>query len=119
EGKNADRMRVALKDQQRVRIPRVIWRHTGRHVLTLEYAPGVKVDQIAELKARGFNLEEIGNELIYCYLEQVLIHGFFHADPHAGNLAVDDEGKIIIYDFGMMGEISASQRMAIAGCVTS
>ena len=119
EGKNADRMRVALKDQERIRIPRVIWRHTGRHVLTLEHAPGIKIDQIGELKARGFELEVIGNELIYCYLEQVLIHGFFHADPHAGNLAIDDEGKIIIYDFGMMGEISAAQRMAIAGCVTS
>jgi predicted unusual protein kinase regulating ubiquinone biosynthesis (AarF/ABC1/UbiB family) len=119
EGKNADRMRTALKEQTRIRIPRVIWKHTGRHVLTLEYAPGIKIDRTEELKAAGFDLENIGNELIYCYLEQVLIHGYFHADPHAGNLAIDEEGRIIIYDFGMVGEISESQRMAIAGCVTS
>ncbi|MDR3613962.1 MAG: AarF/UbiB family protein [Candidatus Obscuribacterales bacterium] len=119
EGKNADRMRTCLKEQTRIRIPRVIWKHTGRHVLTLEYAPGIKIDRKEELKAAGFDLETIGNELIYCYLEQVLIHGYFHADPHAGNLAIDEEGRIIIYDFGMVGEISEAQRMAIAGCVTS
>jgi predicted unusual protein kinase regulating ubiquinone biosynthesis (AarF/ABC1/UbiB family) len=119
EGKNADRMRTCLKEQTRIRIPRVIWKHTGRHVLTLEYAPGIKIDRKDELKAAGFDLETIGNELIYCYLEQVLIHGYFHADPHAGNLAIDEEGRIIIYDFGMVGEISEAQRLAIAGCVTS
>ena len=112
-------MRTALKEHTRIRIPRVIWKHTGRHVLTLEYAPGIKIDKHEELKAAGFDLETIGNELIFCYLEQVLIHGYFHADPHAGNLAIDEEGRIIIYDFGMVGEISESQRLAIAGCVTA
>lgn len=119
EGKNADRMRLNLRDSTRIRIPRVIWKYTGRHVLAFEYAPGIKIDKIKELKERNFDLVEIGNQLVYAYLEQVLIHGFFHADPHAGNLAIDDEGRIIIYDFGMVGEISEAQRLAIAGCVTS
>jgi hypothetical protein len=71
------------------------------------------------LKERNFDLVEIGNQLVYAYLEQVLIHGYFHADPHAGNLAIDAQGRIIMYDFGMVGEISEAQRLAIAGCVTS
>jgi len=119
EGKNADRMRLNLRDSTRIRIPRVIWKYTGRHVLAFEYVPGIKIDKINELKERNFDLIEIGNQLVYAYLEQVLIHGYFHADPHAGNLAIDDEGRIIIYDFGMVGEISEAQRLAIAGCVTS
>ena len=119
EGKNADRMRINLRDSARIRIPRVIWKYTGRHVLAFEYAPGIKIDHINELKERNFDLVEIGNQLVYAYLEQVLIHGYFHADPHAGNLAIDDDGRIIIYDFGMVGEISEAQRLAIAGCVTS
>ena len=112
-------MRINLRDSAQIRIPRVIWKYTGRHVLAFEYAPGIKIDRIAELKERNFDLVEIGNQLVYAYLEQVLIHGYFHADPHAGNLAIDDEGRIIIYDFGMVGEISEAQRLAIAGCVTS
>ncbi len=119
EGKNADRMRLNLRDSTHIRIPRVIWKYTGRHVLAFEYVPGIKIDKINELKERNFDLVEIGNQLVYAYLEQVLIHGYFHADPHAGNLAIDDEGRIIIYDFGMVGEISEAQRLAIAGCVTS
>ncbi|HEY9683148.1 MAG TPA: AarF/UbiB family protein [Oculatellaceae cyanobacterium] len=119
EGKNADRMRINLRDSGFIRIPRVIWKYTGRHVLAFEYCPGIKIDRISELKERGFDLIEIGNQLVYAYLEQVLIHGYFHADPHAGNLAIDDEGRIIMYDFGMVGEISEAQRLAIAGCVTS
>jgi predicted unusual protein kinase regulating ubiquinone biosynthesis (AarF/ABC1/UbiB family) len=119
EGKNADRMRLNLRDSTHIRIPRVIWKYTGRHVLAFEYVPGIKIDKINELKERSFDLVEIGNQLVYAYLEQVLIHGYFHADPHAGNLAIDDEGRIIIYDFGMVGEISEAQRLAIAGCVTS
>lgn len=119
EGKNADRMRINLRDSGSIRIPRVIWKYTGRHVLAFEYCPGIKIDRISELKERNFDLIEIGNQLVYAYLEQVLIHGYFHADPHAGNLAIDDEGRIIMYDFGMVGEISEAQRLAIAGCVTS
>jgi predicted unusual protein kinase regulating ubiquinone biosynthesis (AarF/ABC1/UbiB family) len=117
EGRNADRLRRAVRSKPYIRVPRVIWKYTGRHVLALEYIPGTKISQVDELKEKGFDLEHLGNLLINCYLEQFVLTGFFHADPHAGNLAVDDYGRLIIYDFGMMGEIQEAQRRALLQCV--
>lgn len=117
EGRNADKLRKLVRANPRIRVPRVHWRFTGRHVLTLEYIPGIKISQVDELKARGLDLEKLGTMLVNCYLEQFVLTGFFHADPHAGNLAVDPTGRLIIYDFGMMGEISESQRQALLACV--
>lgn len=119
EGKNADRVRQILKDNPDIRVPRVIWKYTGKRVLTLEYIPGIKVDRIEELRNSGLDLTEIGNKLVSCYLDQVLLHGFFHADPHAGNIAIDLHGSIVIYDFGMIGRISEKQRNAITGCIAA
>lgn len=119
EGRNADRIRQILKDQKAMRIPRVYWKLTGRKVLTLEYLPGVKIDNKAEIERQGIDPVGIGNNLVGAYMEQVLMHGFFHADPHAGNLAVGPDGRIVIYDFGMVGEISQTQREAILGCIAS
>lgn len=119
EGRNADRARRLMRDHLEIRIPRVYWRYTGRRVLTLEFLPGTKIDCIEELQARNIDLAKIGNELISSYLDQVLLHGFFHADPHAGNLSVDNDGKIIIYDFGMMGEITEAERDAMMGAIVA
>lgn len=117
EGRNADRLRHALRDRKNILIPRVLWKFTGRKVLTLEFIPGTKIDNIAELNAMNLDLNEVGKELIDCYMEQVMTNGFFHADPHAGNLAVQPKGKIVIYDFGMMGEVSQEQRDTIWGAI--
>jgi predicted unusual protein kinase regulating ubiquinone biosynthesis (AarF/ABC1/UbiB family) len=119
EGRNADRIRNALKEHKSMRIPRVLWKLTGRRVLTLEYLPGIKIDNVAEISKTGVDPVAIGNNLVAAYMEQVLTHGFFHADPHAGNLAVGPDGSIVIYDFGMVGEISQLQREAILGCIAS
>ncbi|MGH9552771.1 MAG: ABC1 kinase family protein, partial [Terriglobales bacterium] len=86
EGRNADRIRTMLKNHPDIQIPRVYWKYTGRRVLTLEYLPGTKVDRVKELEAQGINRSKIGNQLVTVYLEMVLMHGFFHADPHAGNI---------------------------------
>lgn len=117
EGRNADRLRRAVRSKPHIRVPRVIWKYTGRHVLALEYIPGTKISQTNDLRAQGFDLEQVGNMLVNCYLEQFVITGFFHADPHAGNLAIDDYGRLIIYDFGMMGEITEDNRRALLQCV--
>lgn len=119
EGRNADRLRRVLRDYPDIRVPRVFWKYTGRRVLTLEFLPGTKIDRVKELLERNVNLPRLGKQLVNCYLEQVLMHGFFHADPHAGNLAVDEEGRLVIYDFGMVGEISDEQRQAITGCISA
>lgn len=117
EGRNADRLRRLMRDRTDVRIPRVIWKHSGRRVLTLEYIEGIKIDRVEELKVHGIDPGQVGAILITCYLEQIILKRFFHADPHAGNLAVDTKGRLIIYDFGMVGEISEAQRRALLSCV--
>jgi len=119
EGRNADRVRIMLKDQPEMQIPRVYWKYTGRRVLTLEYLPGIKIDNVKELLAQGYDPGKIGNQLVASYLEMVLMHGFFHADPHAGNLCIGPDGRIIIYDFGMTGEITDAQREDITGCIAA
>jgi predicted unusual protein kinase regulating ubiquinone biosynthesis (AarF/ABC1/UbiB family) len=119
EGKNADRLRQILKGHPEIRVPRIFWKYAGKRVLTLEYIPGIKVDDIKALEDSGLDLIAIGNRLVSCYLDQVLLHGFFHADPHAGNLAIDDWGNVVLYDFGMIGEITDVQRDAITGCIAA
>ncbi|MBI4534224.1 MAG: AarF/ABC1/UbiB kinase family protein, partial [Candidatus Melainabacteria bacterium] len=119
EGRNADRLRSILRQDVHVKVPRVHWRYTGRKVLTLEYLPGIKIDQVTQLKAQGVDLRSVANLLVRCYLKQIFFHGFFHADPHAGNLAVDKNGHLIIYDFGMVGEISSAQRASLVGLARS
>jgi predicted unusual protein kinase regulating ubiquinone biosynthesis (AarF/ABC1/UbiB family) len=119
EGRNADRLRHALRDRSEIVIPRVIWKYTGRRVIALEYLAGTKIDRVADLELAGFDRELIGRRLIECFMDQVLTHGFFHADPHAGNLAINSDGRIVLYDFGMMGEISGVQRDCLLGCIAA
>lgn len=79
-------------------------------MLTLEYVPGIKIDQLNMLDSRGFDRSRISSRAIEAYLIQILKTGFFHADPHPGNLAIDMDQALIYYDFGMMGEIKSFTR---------
>lgn len=88
----------------------VFWDYTATKVLTLEYVPGIKINQLDALDARGYNRSRISSHAIEAYLIQILRTGFFHADPHPGNLAIDVDESIIYYDFGMMGEIKSFTR---------
>ncbi|CAJ2668333.1 unnamed protein product [Trifolium pratense] len=110
EGKNADRFRRDFRNIKWVRVPLVYWDYTAMKVLTLEYVPGVKINQVDTLTSRGYDRLRISSHAIEAYLIQILKTGFFHADPHPGNLAIDVDESIIYYDFGMMGEIKSFTR---------
>ncbi|OAY67466.1 Uncharacterized protein ACMD2_19287 [Ananas comosus] len=110
EGKNADRFRRDFRNIKWVRVPLVMWDYTSQKVLTLEYVPGIKVNSLSQIDARGFSRSLIASRAIESYLIQILKTGFFHADPHPGNLAIDKDGSLIYYDFGMMGEIKSFTR---------
>ncbi|XVE78297.1 hypothetical protein DITRI_Ditri13aG0133500 [Diplodiscus trichospermus] len=110
EGKNADRFRRDFRNMKWVRVPIVFWDYTATKVLTLEYVPGIKINQVDAIDSRGYNRSRISSRAIEAYLIQILKTGFFHADPHPGNLAVDVDEAIIYYDFGMMGEIKSFTR---------
>ncbi|KAI5055059.1 hypothetical protein GOP47_0030204 [Adiantum capillus-veneris] len=110
EGRNADRFRRDFRNIKWARVPQIFWDFTSRKVLTLEYVPGIKINDLARLDAGGFDRSKIARRAIEAYLIQILKTGFFHADPHPGNLAIDVDGSLIYYDFGMMGEIKAFTR---------
>jgi predicted unusual protein kinase regulating ubiquinone biosynthesis (AarF/ABC1/UbiB family) len=105
EGRNADTFRRNFRQDDRILTPRVYWRYSTRRVLTLEYLPGIKISDYDQLEAHNIDRKAIARLGAESYLQQLLHHGFFHADPHPGNLAVTPEGKLIFYDFGMMGQI--------------
>ena len=110
EGRNADTFRRNFKGDRRIMVPRVYWRYASRRVLTLEYMPGIKISNYEALEAAGLDRKAIARIGAEAYLEQLLNHGFFHADPHPGNLAVTGQGELIFYDFGMMGQIQSFTR---------
>ncbi|XP_024524239.1 protein ACTIVITY OF BC1 COMPLEX KINASE 7, chloroplastic [Selaginella moellendorffii] len=107
EGRNADKFRRDFRNIKWVKVPKVYWDFTSRKVITLEYLPGIKINDLAALDAGSYKRSLIASRAIEAYLIQILKTGFFHADPHPGNLAVDVDGSLIYYDFGMMGEIKS------------
>ncbi|XP_073035630.1 protein ACTIVITY OF BC1 COMPLEX KINASE 7, chloroplastic isoform X2 [Primulina eburnea] len=110
EGKNADKFRRDFRNIKWVRVPMVCWDYTTTKVLALEYVPGVKINDLDTIATRGFSRSRLSSHAIEAYLIQILKTGFFHADPHPGNLAVDVDEALIYYDFGMMGDIKSFTR---------
>jgi len=110
EGKNADTFRRNFRAQEWVKVPRVYWRYASSRVLTLEYVPGIKISQYEALEAAGLDRKILARQGAEAYLHQLLNNGFFHADPHPGNIAVSPNGALIFYDFGMMGRIKSNVR---------
>ena len=106
EAHHAERFRENFKTWRVVHVPRIHWTHTTRRVLTMEFIRGTKVVDIAALRARRISPVKVNRLLIRTYLKQLLEDGFFHADPHPGNLLVMDSGRLAFFDFGMTGRIS-------------
>jgi len=107
EGKNADRFRESFIAYPRIIVPKIYWRYSTKKVLTLEYLPGIKIDDRQTIEACGINPKEIIQLGICCYLKQMLQDGFFQSDPHPGNMAVSQDGSLIFYDFGTMTEVKS------------
>lgn len=103
EGRNADTFRRNFRQMNWVHIPRVYWRYVSPRALTLEYVPGIKISNYRALETARLDRSVLARLGAEAYLQQILNHGFFHADPHPGNLAVTPTGSLIFYDFGMMG----------------
>lgn len=110
EGRNADRFRRNFREEDWVMVPRVSWRYTSPRVLTLQYLPGIKISDYGALEVAGLDRKRLAQLGTQAYLHQLLNEGFFHADPHPGNIAVSPEGSLIFYDFGMMGQVQPATR---------
>lgn len=120
---NLERFRVNFQDDPLISAPAVYPEYSRQRVLTLEFVDGYKVTDRAGLLAAGLEPEKVAGTLVDAYLKQALIHGFYHADPHPGNLFVRPDGGIIFIDFGMVGRITdankRSVRKLISGIINS
>ncbi len=110
EGHNAETIAANLAGDQDVIIPRIYWEYTTRRVLTMEFEEGMKITDYEGLAKAGVNRHNLALKLLQIYIKQILVDGFFHADPHPGNIFVTPAGRIILIDFGMVGVISRPLR---------
>ncbi len=117
EAEHAARFRQQFLEDPGIRIPAVVWELSGRRVLCLDYLPGIKITDRPALVEAGIEPAAVAEKGAASYLQQLVRFGFFHADPHPGNLAVAADGALIYYDFGMMGQISERLRSRLGRMV--
>lgn len=108
EALNAETFRSNFSQWKEVYVPQIHHHLCGQHVIVMEYIPGLKVTDAEKLTAAGFVPAEIVRLLARTYLKQLLEDGFFHADPHPGNLRVMPDGRLAFFDFGMVGRLDAT-----------
>jgi ubiquinone biosynthesis protein len=105
EGRNGERFVNLFKDDPTVVIPRVYWEYSTRHVLVMEYIDGIKMSATNRLREAGYDLRLIGQNFVNAIMKQIYIFGFFHSDPHPGNLSVLSGERVVFMDFGQVGRI--------------
>jgi predicted unusual protein kinase regulating ubiquinone biosynthesis (AarF/ABC1/UbiB family) len=113
EAKNLLTIKHNLTDDPSVVIPEVFMERTSRHVLTMEYVPGVKITDTARLDEKGIDREKLVVRTHRLFFKMLLRHDIFHADPHPGNISVADDGRLILYDFGMVGRLDNETRIRL------
>ena len=113
EGINAERFARLYGDHPDVVVPTIDWERTSARVLTMEFIEGTKLSEREKLKEKGLDVLSLVDIGIQCSLRQLLEFGYFHADPHPGNLLATKEGKLAFLDFGMMSETPETARYAI------
>jgi len=117
EGYNAERFAQLYGHLPEIYVPRIYWEYTNRRVLTMEWIDGTKLTNPEAVKAQGVDAAHLIEVGVQCSLRQLLEHGFFHADPHPGNLLATPDGKLAYLDFGMMSEIKPAQRYGLIEAV--
>lgn len=110
EGRNAEKFATNFADDPTVKVPSIYWRHTAKCVLTLEWIDGIKLTDMASVKAAGLDTDTLIEVGVRSGLRQLLEHGFFHADPHPGNLFALADGRMAYIDFGMMDQMEETTK---------
>ena len=110
EASNAQEFAAQFADTEWIKVPKIYQQYTKTRTLCMEYAPATKINDVEAIRKMGIEPDRMARLAVEAYLQQVLRYGFFHADPHPGNVAVDKgdpegKGRLVIYDYGMMGRI--------------
>jgi len=119
EASHADRFRRNLEADPTVFIPKVFWDLTSTYVLTMEEVQGVKINDFEALDRAGFDRRKLAFDGVNLFFRQIFEHGFFHADPHPGNIFVMEDGRLAFVDFGIVGRISKTMLTSIARIFTA
>lgn len=110
EAGHTERFAAQFRTDARIHVPKVYREATARRILTMEYVNGIKASKLQELEKAGLDRQRIARWGFDLIMRQIFIHGFFHADPHPGNVFVLPKNVICFLDFGMMGRISRQER---------
>ncbi|NJM46272.1 MAG: AarF/ABC1/UbiB kinase family protein [Alkalinema sp. RU_4_3] len=113
EGRNAERFAALYGYIPEIYVPKIYWDYTGRRVLTMEWIEGTKLTEIEAIEAQGIDATALVEVGVQCSLRQLLEYGFFHADPHPGNLLAMKDGRLAYLDFGMMSQMEPYQRYGL------
>ena len=113
EGQNAEKFAEYYGGLEGIYVPKIYWQYTAKRVLTMEWIEGIKLTNVQGVKDAGFDSRHIIEVGVQCSLRQLLDYGYFHADPHPGNLLVMGDGKLAYLDFGMMSQVSSEQRFGL------
>lgn len=114
EASYMEKFKDALKDDPRVKIPKVYWEMTGKRILTMEGITGIKVDNVERLRAEGINTRNVAYMIADVFFKQVFELGLFHGDLHSGNIFVISEDKFALVDFGIVGRIDKRMKRHLA-----
>jgi ubiquinone biosynthesis protein len=119
EGRNGDRIAGQFADDPHIDVPGVFWDFTTKKVLTMEYISGTKLTDIGLLARKGFNAKVLAERIANAIFHQIFIEGFFHGDPHPGNISARSGDSIVFMDFGMTGRLTRDTKDAFADLVIS
>lgn len=117
EGRNAEKFAANFQDDPRVKVPSIYWRFSSQHVLTLEWINGFKLTDTDRIEAAKLNMDSVIEVGVSSGLRQLLEFGFFHADPHPGNLFALPDGRMAYIDFGMMDQLSQELKETLVDSV--
>lgn len=113
DGRNADLLAANMRSVNGVRVPKVYWKYSGRRLLVMEYMRGVRIDKLELIKRMGVDAKQIALLGLQAYWKQIFDDGFFHGDPHPGNLLVTAKGELVFLDFGLFGLVRPEKRDAL------
>ncbi len=117
EANNAEKFKELHKENNKIAVPKIYRQATSRRVLTMEWIDGIKLTNIDAVKKLGINPNEMIEIGVSCSLQQLIEHGFFHADPHPGNILAMKDGRLCYLDFGMMSDITQQSRVGLIRAV--
>ena len=116
DGRNAERMARNFRDVPGIHFPKIYWDYSSSRLLVMEYVRGVRIDNVEAITAQGSDTHEIAVRGFNAYLKMIFEDGFYHGDPHPGNLLISEMGELVFLDFGIVGVLRPEKKHSLSTC---